>query len=135
MKVDEKRPWIMNNSWTLEEFIQEMLTYGTPVELSLVGNFDSEGRGSRRDIDLDWHRDGDYTKDKAERIDIVGLYCLNPGGTMTMVKDSHYETLLETCLQKGQSIIFDNKRCLHARKGPIGDRLLVRMWVQKNESR
>jgi len=131
-KICEDISFIHTLSGTLEEFIKEMLSYGRPIELSLVGNFDKEGRGSRRDVDLDWHRDGDYTKDKAESIDIVGLYCLTPGDTKTMIKDTHFENLLEITLKRGQSIIFDNKRCVHARKGPIGDRLLVRMWVEKS---
>ena len=131
-RVSKEVPMVLTDKGTLEEFIKEMLSYGRPVELSLIGNFDKEGRGSRRDVDLDWHRDGDYTKDKAESIDIVGLYCLTPGDTKTMIKDTHFENLLEITLKRGQSIIFDNKRCVHARKGPIGDRLLVRMWVEKS---
>ena len=131
-RICENISFIHTLSGTLEEFIHEMLSYGRPIELSLVVNFDKEGRGSRRDIDLDWHRDGDYTKDKAESIDIVGLYCLIPGDTKTMIKEPSREKPIEVCLKKGQSIIFDNKRCVHARKGPIGDRLLVRMWVEKS---
>jgi hypothetical protein len=136
-RICEDISFIHTLSGTLEEFIHEMLSYGRPIELSLVGNFDPEGRGSRRDINLDWHRDGDYSKETANKysIDIVGLYCLIPGETITMIKDPQYENLMEVCLKKGQSIIFDNKRCVHARKGPVGDRLLVRMWVEKNESR
>ncbi len=134
--------FIMPASWyvescTLEEFILGMLDLGYPLEMSLVGVFDDKGRGSRRDIDLPLHRDGEYSQKLAEAqggkyvekkdIHIVGLYCLREGGgsCKTLIDDDEVE------LHKGEALIFDNQQVLHGRKGPVGNRLLIRFWLKR----
>jgi len=115
---------------TADNFLLEMLKLGKPIETSLVGAFDKQGRGSRRDIDLPLHRDGDYSIAKAieHSIDWVGLYCIREGEAMTLIEDG-YE-VKEINLKKGQAIIFDNRICRHGRKGRVGDRLLLRVWIE-----
>lgn len=129
-------PWYVVES-TLEEFILGMLSLGYPLEVSLVGNFDTEGRGSRRDIDLPLHRDGEYSQKLAEAqggtyvekadIHVVGLYCIREGSgsCKTLVDDAEIE------LKKGQALVFDNQKVLHGRKGSVGERILLRFWVRK----
>ncbi len=124
-------------SSTLEDFIVGMLSFGYPLDVSLVGNFDNEGRASRRDVDLPLHRDGEYSASLAEvqggeyiekpGINIVGLYCIRDSGErcVTLIDDQEIE------LKKGQALVFDNQKVLHGRKGPVGDRLLVRMWIRR----
>jgi len=119
---------------TADDFLLEMLKLGKPIETSLVGVFDKQGRGSRRDIDLPLHRDGDYSVATAIKhsIDWVGLYCIKGGKATTLIEDNG--KLKEFNLQEGQAIILDNKLCRHGRKGKVGDRLLLRVWIE-NESR
>lgn len=111
-----------------------MLSLGKPVEISLVGSFDKEGRGSRRDIELPFHRDGDYSskvdKNFDKKIDVVGLYCIRGGEAKTLIKVG--EELSEICLQKNQAVIFDNNNCLHSRTGKVGDRILLRVWIEQS---
>lgn len=116
---------------TADNFILEMLKLGKPIETSLVGVFDSEGRGSRRDVDLPFHRDGDYSKDIATKhsIDYVGLYCIRGGDSKTLLEVDGQE--IELTLKEGQAIIMNNRNIRHARKGPVGDRLLLRVWIEK----
>ena len=116
---------------TADKFILEMLKLGKPVETSLVGVFDSEGRGSRRDVDLPFHRDGDYSKDIATKhsIDYVGLYCIRGGDSKTLLEVDGQE--IELTIKEGQAIIMNNRNIRHARKGPVGDRLLLRVWIEK----
>lgn len=116
---------------TADKFILEMLKLGKPVETSLVGVFDSEGRGSRRDVDLPFHRDGDYSKDIAAKhnIDYVGLYCIRGGESKTLLEVDGQE--IELTLKEGQAIIMNNRNIRHARKGPVGDRLLLRVWIEE----
>lgn len=116
---------------TADNFILEMLKLGKPIETSLVGVFDNEGRGSRRDIDLPFHRDGDYSKEIASKnsIDYVGLYCIKGGESKTLLEVEGKE--VELTLKQGQAIIMNNKNIRHARKGPVGDRLLLRIWIEK----
>lgn len=125
----------MNNNWklldslTLESFIKHMLELGTPLETSLVGNFDKTGRGSRRDIPLPLHRDGDYSTQYRGKIDYVGLYCINPSKVITIVEDQgslHYLNL-----KKSEALIINNHACRHARQGEVNDRLLFRIWITK----
>lgn len=118
-------------STTADKFILEMLKLGKPIETSLVGVFDSEGRGSRRDVDLPFHRDGDYSKDIAAKhsIDYVGLYCIRDGESRTILEVEGKE--IELTLKEGQAIIMNNKNIRHARKGPVGERLLLRVWIEK----
>lgn len=116
---------------TADNFILEMLKLGKPIETSLVGVFDNEGRGSRRDVDLPFHRDGDYSKEIASKhsIDYVGLYCVKGGESKTLLEVEGKE--VELTLKQGQAIIMNNKNIRHARKGPVGDRLLLRIWIEK----
>lgn len=116
---------------TADNFILEMLKLGKPIETSLVGVFDSEGRGSRRDVDLPFHRDGDYSKEVASKhsIDYVGLYCIKGGESKTLLEVEEKE--IELTLKEGQAIIINNKNIRHARKGPVGDRLLLRIWIEE----
>ena len=116
---------------TADNFILEMLKLGKPIETSLVGVFDSEGRGSRRDVDLPFHRDGDYSKEIAAKhsIDYVGLYCIKGGESKTLLEVEGKE--IELTLKEGQAIIINNKNIRHARKGPVGDRLLLRIWIEE----
>lgn len=116
---------------TADKFILEMLKLGKPIETSLVGVFDSEGRGSRRDVDLPFHRDGDYSKDIATKhnIDYVGLYCIRGGDSKTLLEVEGQE--IELTLKEGQAIIMNNRNIRHARKGPVGDRLLLRVWIEE----
>ena len=116
---------------TADNFILEMLKLGKPIETSLVGVFDSEGRGSRRDVDLPFHRDGDYSKEVASKysIDYVGLYCIKGGESKTLLEVEGKE--IELTLKEGQAIIINNKNIRHARKGSVGDRLLLRIWIEE----
>jgi hypothetical protein len=116
---------------TADNFILEMLKLGKPIETSLVGVFDNEGRGSRRDVDLPFHRDGDYSKEIAAKhsIDYVGLYCIKGGESKTLLEVEGKE--IELTLKEGQGIIINNKNIRHARKGPVGERLLLRIWIEK----
>ena len=136
-------PWKIVDFHSADIFIQHMLVYGKPIEVSLVGAFDTEGRGSRRDIDLALHRDGDYSKDIAEKhsIDIVALYCIKEGEAKTILEypeknnphegETNFLVTKELVLKEGQALIFDNKRCRHGRKGKVGERLLLRMWIEQ----
>ena len=118
---------------TADNFLLEMLKLGKPIETSLVGAFDKQGRGSRRDIDLPLHRDGDYSVATAiqHSIDWVGLYCIKSGKATTLIEDNG--KLREFNLQEGQAIILDNKLCRHGRKGKVGDRLLLRVWIENED--
>ena len=117
---------------TADQFILEMLKFGKPIELSLVGVFEKEGRGSKRDIELPFHRDGDYSKDIAEKhsIDYVGLYCIKGGETETVIKIEATGEEHSIVLKEGQAVVMNNKAVLHARKGNVGDRLLMRVWIE-----
>ena len=116
---------------TADDFILEMLKLGKPIETSLVGVFDGSGRGSRRDVDLPYHRDGDYSKEIAAKhsIDYVGLYCIKGGESKTLIETEGTE--VELVLKEGQAVIMNNKNVRHARKGPVGDRLLLRVWIEE----
>jgi len=118
---------------TSDNFILKMLSLGKPIETSLVGHFDEEGRGSRRDIDLPLHRDGDYSKEISSKhsIDWVGLYCIRGcGSAITIIEDG--DSLTEINLKKGQAVIINNRICRHARKGKVGNRILLRVWIEDN---
>lgn len=124
----------MNNDYfkyykktSLEEFIFKMLSYGKPLETSLVGAFDDEGRGSRRDIDLPLHRDGDYSTEFKDKIDYVGLYCLRGGDAETIIEFENKVKKIR--LKPKEAIIFNNKLCRHGREGIVGDRVLLRVWI------
>jgi hypothetical protein len=127
--LTETKPFILLDNLTATDFIIRMLEMGNPIETSLVGVFDDEGRGSRRDIPLPLHRDGDYSTNYKDRIDIVGLYCVNEGSARTLIE--HDNVLLKFKLKKGQALIFDNKAVRHGREGEVKDRLLMRIWISK----
>jgi hypothetical protein len=119
---------------TADDFIQEMLKLGKPIETSLVGVFETEGRGSKRDIDLPFHRDGDYSKDIAAKhsIDYVGLYCIEGGESKTLV-ELDKDNIHEFCFKKGNAIIMNNKNVRHAREGKVDKRLLLRVWIEETK--
>ena len=77
--LTKEKPWMLVDKLTADTFILKMLEYGTPIETSVVGVFDESGRGSRRDIPLPMHRDGDYSTDYKGKIDIVGQYWIVTG--------------------------------------------------------
>jgi len=128
--LTKDKPWILVDNLTADSFILKMLEFGTPLETSIVGVFDDRGRGSRRDIPLPMHRDGDYSTDYKDKIDIVGLYCIREGTASTLVE--YNDEITAVTLKNGQALIFDNKVCRHAREGSVGDRLLMRLWISKN---
>lgn len=116
---------------TSDEFLIEAIRMGKPIEVSLVGVFDKEGRGSRRDIDLPLHRDGDYSTEVAKKhsIDWVCLYCIREGESITIIETPKEMKTIQ--LKKGQAIFINNKLCRHARQGKVGDRLLLRVWIEE----
>jgi len=136
-RILDERVWYTLNNITCDDFILHILKLGKPIEVSLVGVFDKEGRGHRRDIELPFHRDGDYSSKLAKKnnesfdkqIDIVGLYCIKSGEAKTLIK--HNEDISEISLKENQCVIFDNQNCLHSRIGKVGDRILMRVWIQK----
>ena len=79
--------WRLFDGIDANQFILESISYCRPVEVSLVGAFDTEGRGSRRDIELPLHRDGDYSTDYKDKIDYVCLFCVRPGDATTLIDD------------------------------------------------
>lgn len=128
--------WYTLNDLSCDDFILHMLSLGKPVEISLVGSFDKEGRGSRRDIELPFHKDGDYSgkvdKKFDKKIDIVGLYCIRGGEAKTLIK--YNDEISEITLQKNQAVVFDNNKCLHSRTGKVGDRILLRVWIESTQT-
>lgn len=126
---------------SLDEFIIGMLSLGKPLETSIVGVFDDSTRGSRRDMDLPLHRDGEYSEELAKAqggdyvefpgIDVVGLYCIRQGETpcYTLLDDGINGFDLD--LKTGEGLVFDNRRLLHGRRGLVGNRLLMRMWIER----
>lgn len=125
-----EKPWEVVNM-TADRFILRMLEFGVPIETSLVGVFGEKGRGSRRDIPLPFHKDGDYSTAMAEKhsIDVVGLYCIREGEANTLIQ--HNGETISLTLSKGQGIIFENQEVLHAREGKVGDRILLRVWIER----
>ena len=113
-----------------DEFLFKMLSIGKPLETSLVGAFDDTGRGSRRDIDLPLHRDGDYSTAFKDKIDYVGLYCFRGGDAETIIKFE--DKVKKINLKPREAIIFNNKLCRHGREGAVGDRVLLRIWISSS---
>lgn len=136
-KYSNPNPYYIVPNSSLEEFILGMLDLGYPLEMSIVGVFDSKGRGSRRDIDLPLHKDGEYSAKlqetqggtivEKEGIHIVGLYCLREGEgeCLTLIDNEEIE------LKKNQALVFDNQKVMHGRKGQVEERLLIRMWIKR----
>ncbi len=139
-ELSEEVPWKLISDTSADEFVKEMLKLGKLEEISLVAVTDNEGRGSKLDIDLPLHRDGDYSAKVAERngqtfdknVDIVGLYCVKEGTSKTFVQVDD-EALRKFVLKNNQALVFDNKRCLHGREGKVGDRILLRIWISTGE--
>lgn len=119
---------VYNNA---DEFLKDMISLGKPLETSLVGSFDKEGRGSRKDCELPFHRDGDYTTEYKDMVDIVALYCIKSGKTETLIELSNGD-IKSIILQKGECLLINNKRCRHSRRGRVGDRLLLRVWIKEH---
>ena len=130
-------PWELKQFPNADEFLKYVLTLGKPTEVSIVGAFGKEGRGSTQDMDLPLHHDGDYSARKAaekgltfdKKIDIVAIYCLKEGSAVTNVE--WYDNRGCIILKTGQALILDNKICKHGRTGTVGDRLLLRVWIEK----
>ncbi len=135
--LSEKRPWILMPAFTADQFLLHMISLGEPEEVTLVGVFGDRGRGSRQDVELPLHRDGEYSARKAaeaglpfdKQVDIVGLYCIRESSTITSL--AWGSESLDINLKQGQALIFDNNLCLHGRKGEVGDRILLRVWVKR----
>ena len=136
-------PWYIEEM-SIEDFILGMLNLGKPVEVSIVGAFEdatTKGRGSQRDIELPLHKDGDYSAKLAgpdatkPKVDVVGLYCIRTGKEPCFTTLGHADAGVETevNLEKGQALILDNNAMLHGRRGPVGERILMRFWVTKGE--
>ncbi len=143
-----KGPWEVKKL-TIEEFLVGMSNLGTPQEIQMVGSFapaaDDTVRTAHRDIDLPLHRDGIYTKAIADmqrgkyverpNVDIIGMYCVRTNGlhnqpcyTTISHDGEHIDVQVDLCA--GECIIMDN-RWWHGRRGPVGNRLLIRFWVTK----
>ena len=135
--VGKEYPWYLINGTNADTFIKNVLRFGKPTEVSIVAAFETDGRGSTQDIDLPLHHDGDYSARKAaekgltfdKKIDILALYCVRGGGAITRLEweGNHANIILE----EGQALIIDNKICRHGRVGPVGDRILLRAWIER----
>ena len=135
--ISENNPWELIPETNADEFLRYVLTLGRPSETSIVGSFGSEGRGSTQDMDLPLHFDGDYSARKAaekglqfdKKIDILALYCIKGGDTATNLEwNGNYASIV---LKDRQALIVDNKLCRHGRTGAVGDRLLLRVWIER----
>ena len=136
--LSEQNPWELLNFPNADEFLKYVITLGKPTEITLVGAFGKEGRGSTQDMDLPLHFDGDYSARKAaekgltfdKKIDILALYCIKSGDTVTNLE--WHDNLASIILKEGQALIVDNRLCKHGRTGTVGDRLLLRVWIERN---
>lgn len=142
-------PWEVKRM-TVEEFLVGMCSLGTPQEIQMVGAFarpdDDTVRTAHRDVDLPLHRDGIYTKAIADmqggkyverpNVDVIGMYCVRENSLSaepcytTISYDGEHVTN-EVALRAGEALIMDN-RWWHGRRGPVGDRLLIRFWVTRS---
>lgn len=147
-----KGPWEVK-TLSIEEFLIGMSGLGTPQEIQMVGSFakaeDETVRTAHRDVDLPMHRDGIYTKAIADmqqgkyvekpNVDIIGMYCVRESGRnhdqpcTTLVSEDGVKVDAEVTLSAGQCLIMDN-RWWHGRRGPVGNRLLIRFWLTKATS-
>ena len=130
--ISDLCPWTLIEETDAESFILEMIKIGNPIEISLVGSFEKSGRGSRRDIELPLHRDGDYSTSYKDKIDVVGLYCIKSGEAKTLIQEEDGK-IHKIKLKEKQALIFDNKSCRHGREGKVKNRLLLRVWVEMNK--
>ena len=137
------RPWYVARDLSLSEFVLATIdSFGAPVETLLVGAFRDEGRGAQRDMELDMHQDGVRSSDLARRqggtyvenpdVDVVGMYCVrgNPE-CVTLVEEIDSGVVHRVILAAGEAILFDNHRVRHGREGPVGDRVLLRIWIKR----
>jgi hypothetical protein len=130
--------WRLIENMTADNFLIEVLRLGKPSEITLVGAFDKSGRGSRQDVDLPLHHDGDYSRRKAEergetwdkKIDYLCLYCLRGNKTATTLIESN-GVMNEIVLKTGDAVFIDNRSVRHGRRGEVGDRILLRAWVEE----
>jgi len=136
--LSPENPWAFISKTNADDFLKEVLKLGKPTEVSIVGAFGKEGRGSTQDMDLPLHFDGDYSARKAaekgltfdKKIDILALYCLKGGDSVTLLEwNGNTASII---LQTGQALIIDNKICRHGRSGQVGDRMLLRVWIERN---
>jgi uncharacterized membrane protein len=138
MNLTPENPWIFIENTNADDFLKEVLKLGKPTEVSIVGAFGKEGRGSTQDIGLPLHFDGEYSARKAaekgltfdKKIDILALYCLKDGDTITVLEWNG--NIANIILKAGQALIIDNKICRHGRIGKVGDRMLLRIWIERN---
>ena len=138
--LSEQNPWELLNFPNADEFLKYVITLGKPSEVSIVGAYSKEGRGSTQDMELPLHFDGDYSARKAaekglpfdKKIDILALYCIksNPNTVTILEWDGNLANII---LTEGQALIIDNRICKHGRTGTVGDRLLLRIWIERNE--
>ena len=81
MYLTPENPWVFIDKTNADDFLKEVLKLGKPTEVSIVGAFGKEGRGSTQDMDLPLHFDGEYSARKAaekgltfdKKIDILYL--------------------------------------------------------------
>lgn len=128
-----------------------MSALGVPQEIQLVGAFspdpdDPTVRTAHRDTELPFHRDGIYTEAIAAMqggmyvekpdVDIIGMYCVRAGSEpcYTTISENGIDEIHAVDLKAGRAIIMDN-RWWHGRRGPVGDRLLIRFWTTCPEMR
>lgn len=136
--ISNENPWELINFTNADEFLKYVITLGKPTEVSIVGAYSKDGRGSTQDMDLPLHHDGDYSARKAaekgltfdKKIDIVALYCIKSGNTITNIEWNDNRGSI--ILTEGQALIFDNHICKHGRTGGVGDRLLLRIWIERS---
>lgn len=144
-----QKPWSVI-SCSIEEFLIGMSALGTPQEIQMVGAFkpahDASVRTAHRDVDLPLHRDGIYTKAIADmqrgtyvekpNVDIIGMYCVRENGhadeCLTTVSEDGETEIAAVALKAGEALVMDN-RLWHGRRGPVGDRLLIRFWTTLNK--
>ena len=136
--LTSENPWVFIDKTNADDFLKEVLKLGKPTEVSIVGAFGKEGRGSTQDMDLPLHFDGEYSARKAaekgltfdKKIDILALYCLKGGDSVTLLEwNGNTASII---LQTGQALIIDNKICRHGRSGQVRDRMLLRVWIERN---
>lgn len=143
--IDISQPWQVFNM-SVEDFLIEMSSLGTPQEIQMVGSFadpnDTTVRTAHRDVDLPPHRDGIYTQAIADmqggmyverpNVDIVGMYCVRandrPCFTMFYGDEAGTDLLGVENLKAGQAVVWRNT-IWHGRKGAVGKRLLIRFWT------
>ncbi len=135
-------PWYVLTDYSMRAFVLGMLALGNPVETLLVGAFYKEGRSAQRDMPLVMHQDG-VRNEQLERdqgvpyvenpdVDFVGMYCLRgKPETVTYLRVLGEIQMHEIVLETGQGLVWDNRRVEHGRSGPVGNRVIQRMWIKK----